>query len=151
TGSSRPGLNARMNFSGSAHFSVAHFQTSPVHTETTMAPLSRRRCLIGLAGLAGGTVLPSNRLTAQTSAAGTIGLIDVHHHILPPEYLTEARDRIIAQGQGYLPSTVLEWTRERAVAELDANGVATAIVSISTPGVSFGNVPAARALARRCN
>src|SRR5262245_30640991 len=117
-----------------------------------MAPLSRRRCLIGLAGLAGGAALTSNRLTAQTSAAGrTIGLIDVHHHILPPVYLTEARDRIIAQGQGYLPSTVLEWTRERAIAELDANGVATAIVSISTPGVSFGNVPAARTLARRCN
>jgi len=117
-----------------------------------MAPLSRRRCLIGLAALAGGKVLTSNRLAAQTSAAGTaIGLIDVHHHILPPVYLTEARDRIIAQGQGYLPSTVLEWTRERAIAELDANGVTTAIVSISTPGASFGNVPAARTLARRCN
>src|SRR5262245_66622715 len=102
TGSSRAGLNARMNFSGSAHFSVAHFQTSPVHTETTMAPVSRRRCLIGLAGLAGGTVLPSNRLTAQTSAAGTIGLIDVHHHILPPMYLTERSEerRVGKEGRG---------------------------------------------------
>src|SRR5262245_12837209 len=117
-----------------------------------MAPLSRRQCLIGLAGLAGGTVSTSHRLAAQTSGARTtIGLIDVHHHILPPVYLTEARDRIIAQGQGYLPSTVLEWTRERAIAELDTNRVATAIVSISTPGVSFGDVSAARTLARRCN
>lgn len=34
---------------------------------------------------------------------------------------------------------------------MDRNGVATAIVSISTPGIWFGDVQAARTLARKCN
>jgi predicted TIM-barrel fold metal-dependent hydrolase len=78
-------------------------------------------------------------------------LIDTHHHILPPLYLADARERIIAQGQGFLPARVLEWTPHNSLAEMDQNGVATAIVSISTPGVWFGGVQAARSLARTCN
>lgn len=117
-----------------------------------MLPLSRRQFLNGLAGVAGGAVLRANQLAAQTSVTpNTHRLIDVHHHILPPVYMAEARHRIVAQGQGYLPAPVLEWTPEHSLAELDQNGVATAIVSISTPGVSFGNVQAARTLARQCN
>jgi len=80
-----------------------------------------------------------------------VGLIDVHHHILPPAYLAVARDRIIAQGQKYLPATVLQWTPENTLAEMDRGGVTTAIVSISTPGVWFGNLDADRRLARACN
>jgi predicted TIM-barrel fold metal-dependent hydrolase len=78
-------------------------------------------------------------------------LIDVHHHILPPAYMAEARERVIAQGQGYLPAPVLQWTPANSVAEMDQNGVATAVVSISTPGVWFGNMQAGRTLARKCN
>jgi 6-methylsalicylate decarboxylase len=78
-------------------------------------------------------------------------LIDVHHHILPPIYMAEARERVIAQGQGYLPAPVLQWTPANTVAEMDQNGVATAVVSISTPGVWFGNIQAGRTLARKCN
>jgi len=89
---------------------------------------------------------------AQTSAAGTSPhLIDVHHHVLPPVYMAEARERVIAQGQGYLPAPVLQWTPENSLAEMDQNGVATAVVSISTPGIWFGDVQAARTLARKCN
>ena len=117
-----------------------------------MAPLSRRRCLIGLAGLAGNIALRTDRLATQTSVArNSLRLIDVHHHILPPVYMAAARERVIAQGQGYLPGAVLEWTPERTLAELDQNDVATAIVSISTPAVSFAGVQAARTLARECN
>lgn len=78
-------------------------------------------------------------------------LIDVHHHILPPAYLAEARARLLEQAQAGLPPGVLQWTPERAIAEMDQNGVATAIVSISTPGVWFGDAQAARSLARKCN
>ncbi len=58
---------------------------------------------------------------------------------------------MIAQGQGYLPEPVLKWTPDNSLFEMDQNGVATAIVSISTPGIWFENVMAARTLARQCN
>jgi predicted TIM-barrel fold metal-dependent hydrolase len=78
-------------------------------------------------------------------------LIDVHHHIVPPVYLAEARSRLLESAQAGLPAGVLQWTPGRAIAEMDQNGVATAIVSISTPGVWFGDVLAGRTLARKCN
>lgn len=65
--------------------------------------------------------------------------------------MAKARDRVIAQGQGYLPASVLDWTPARSLAEMDASGVMTAIVSISTPGIWLGTVQDARSLARQCN
>jgi len=112
---------------------------------------SRRQFLTALAGLAASTSLPIRALVAQTSAGRNTRLIDVHHHILPPVYMVEARERVIAQGQGYLPAPVLEWTPENSLTEMDQNGVAAALVSISTPGIWFGEVKAARTLARKCN
>jgi 6-methylsalicylate decarboxylase len=91
-------------------------------------------------------------LIAQTSGPTTKSrLIDVHHHILPPVYLAEARDRLLAQQQGYLPARILKWSPQNALAEMDQNGVATSIVSISPPGIWFGDVQSARTLARKCN
>ena len=75
----------------------------------------------------------------------------MHHHILPPVYLAEARDRLITQQQGYLPARILNWSPQNALAEMDQNGVATSIASISTPGIWFGDAQSARALARKCN
>lgn len=74
--------------------------------------------------------------------------IDVHHHILPPEYV-KALDSIGASNSGgaSLPS----WNAEAAIALMDRQGIATAITSISSPGVYFGNRTFARDLARRCN
>lgn len=117
-----------------------------------MNGISRRAFLSWLASLATVRVVHGDRAAVQTVAASNgRRLIDVHHHILPPVYMTEARERVIAQGQGYLPAPVLEWTPERTLAEMDQNEVATAILSVSTPGVSFGTVAAARTLARQCN
>src|SRR5712692_8918384 len=116
------------------------------------ANLSKRQFLTALAGLGASTILPVKALLAQTSTSGTKPrLIDVHHHILPPVYMAEARERVIAQGQGYLPAPVLQWTPEKTLAEMNQNGVTTAIVSISTPGIWLGDVQAARTLARKCN
>jgi len=115
-------------------------------------PLSRQEFLTSLAAIAAGALLPGSAPRALAYGnGGKPELIDVHHHILPTGYLAVARDRIIAQGQKYLPATVLEWTPENSLAEMDRVGVATAIVSISTPGVWFGGVEADRRLARECN
>src|SRR6266566_3181757 len=101
---------------------------------------SRREVLSTLAVLGVSAFVPGGALIAQTSGPTTKSrLIDVHHHILPPVYLAEARDRLIAQQQGYLPARVLQWSPQNALAEMDQSGVATSIVSISRPGIWFGN------------
>jgi len=113
---------------------------------------SRREVLSTLAAFGVNAFLPGGALIAQTSGPTTKSrLIDVHHHILPPVYLAEARDRLLAQQQGYLPARILNWSPQNALAEMDQNGVATSIVSISTPGIWFGDTQSARTLARKCN
>ena len=113
---------------------------------------SRRKLLSTLAAFGVSAFVPGAALIAQTyGSTARPSLIDVHHHILPPVYLAEARDRLIAQQQGYLPARILQWSPQNALAEMDQNGVATSIVSISTPGIWFGDVQSARTLARKCN
>lgn len=118
-----------------------------------MDRISRRSLLAGLGALGVGAVLAPRVLRAQTAAGGVLPqLIDVHHHILPPVYMVEARERVLALAQGRrISPAVAEWTPQAALAEMDKNGVATAVVSISIPGVWFGNAQAARDLARKCN
>jgi len=113
---------------------------------------SRREFLHTLVTLGVSTVVTGEARTAQTSASSARPrLIDVHQHILPPVYLAEARDRLVAQQQGYLPARILQWSPQNALAEMDQNGVAAGVVSISTPGIWFGDVRSARTLARKCN
>jgi len=74
--------------------------------------------------------------------------IDVHHHILPPEYVQALADIGITESAGIpLP----DWNAENALDVMDRLGIKTAITSISYPGVYFGDIAFARDLARRCN
>src|ERR1700754_1831312 len=75
--------------------------------------------------------------------------IDTHHHLIPPDYRNALRKAGIDEaGQRALP----DWSPEgslQTMAELD---VATAILSVSTPGTAFLPEPAdAAALARDLN
>ena len=72
--------------------------------------------------------------------------IDTHHHIIPPDYRTALRNAGIDEASGRaLPDWSLDTTLQ-AMAELD---LATAVVSVSTPGTTFLPKPAdAAALAR---
>lgn len=90
------------------------------------------------------------RKPARTSGAPQ-RLIDVHHHIIPPFYLAENRDRIAGSRGGQLTLAWLEWTPEQALVAMDQHRVATAVLSLSSPGVWFGDVRAARDTARRSN
>jgi predicted TIM-barrel fold metal-dependent hydrolase len=120
--------------------------------QTSPYGISRREFFTTFAAVGISASLTNELWIAQTSVpAPKLRLIDLHHHILPPVYLAEARDRIIAQQQGYLPARVLEWSPQASLAQMDQNGVQTSIVSVSTPGVWFGNAQSARALARKCN
>jgi 6-methylsalicylate decarboxylase len=110
---------------------------------------SRRDFLASIAAVA----LSRNFNRSPFSQSGASGsrrrLIDVHHHIFPPAFLAAAADAFSTP-----PSRarlVSEWTPQKALAEMDENGVETAIVSITNPGIWFGDVQGARTLARACN
>ena len=75
--------------------------------------------------------------------------IDVHHHVLPPFYQQEARERIAATAVGF--PQLFQWTPQMSIEEMDRSGVATSVLSISTPGVWFGDDEQGRLMARRCN
>jgi 6-methylsalicylate decarboxylase len=73
--------------------------------------------------------------------------IDVHHHVLPPMWLAEAREH----KAGGWAKHVLEWTPERSLEQMERYGIGTAIVTLGLPGVWWGDVASARRLARSCN
>jgi len=74
--------------------------------------------------------------------------IDVHHHILPAAYVS-ALARLGITGGGGLPFP--GWSVDDAIGLMDRHGIQSAVTSISSPGVHFGDAAAARDLARRCN
>jgi len=74
--------------------------------------------------------------------------IDVHHHVLPAEYVKAAgRHGVHAGGDVPFPG----WSADSTLELMDRCGIATAITSIAAPGVYFGDRAEARDLARRCN
>lgn len=78
--------------------------------------------------------------------------IDVHHHIFPPSFLSEQGKLNPAWHPQKPPAMVKDWTPQTAIDEMDCNGVAASIVSMSTaPGLWFGDKPAACRLARIWN
>ena len=76
------------------------------------------------------------------------GRIDVHAHIVP-SFLAEAAK--LAGFSASISAGFPEWTPELALGFMDANGIASAVNSISQPGVHYGDDKRARVLARRCN
>ena len=75
--------------------------------------------------------------------------IDVHHHIFPPEYLAALKRMGSKQEGGGVPFP--EWSVDKDIEMMDRFGIRTAIASIGSPGVWFGDAAAARDLARLCN
>ncbi|MFM9499959.1 amidohydrolase family protein [Streptomyces galilaeus] len=77
------------------------------------------------------------------------GLVDVHAHLLPDFYVQQATAAGHAHpdGMGGWPS----WSVKAHLDLMDRNGIETAMLSISSPGVHFGDDKTARLLARRVN
>jgi 6-methylsalicylate decarboxylase len=69
--------------------------------------------------------------------------IDVHHHIVSPGFVAELKS--------LLQPPTLNWTPERSIEDMDKAGVATAITSVTTPGVWIGDHEQGRRLARDSN
>ena len=114
------------------------------HAGLKDAGLSRRGLLAG--GAAIGAAALSPRFTAEAVAQTPARRIDVHHHIVPPVYIERAHDELVASFDSN-PGPILGWTPQRTLEEMDQYGVATAMTSISTPGIWFGDNAKARSLA----
>lgn len=69
----------------------------------------------------------------------------MHHHFAPPAWVTDVR------GKPLLQPANTRWTAEQSIDDMDRGGVAAAVVSITNPGLWFGDVAQARRLARACN
>jgi predicted TIM-barrel fold metal-dependent hydrolase len=106
--------------------------------------LSRRSFIAGAAATAAAVGLPEIA-AAQGSDTAKPSRIDVHHHLSPPAYIAAAN----ANNFGELPMKT--WTVEKSLADMDKAGVASAMLSVTTPAVSFTSGEAARKLARECN
>lgn len=97
--------------------------------------MNKREFLAALAALG------ATPLWAQPSGRGQ--RIDVHHHILPPEYVKAIAARRATR--------VPEWSPQRSLDELDGAGIATAMLSLVNPGPWFGDAAEARRLSRIAN
>ncbi len=74
--------------------------------------------------------------------------IDVHYHIIPKPYV----ERLNARGiHGSTGVEFPKWSVEKALRDMRRAEVATAVTSLSTPGVQFGDLALGRDLARICN
>lgn len=115
---------------------------------------SRRNFLGGLAAAGIGSLLGPH---SSAQPGGNPRRIDVHHHFTPPAYLdflkahNQGRGGVRAGRGGGLSAAYAGWQLSEDLEDMDHNGTATAILSITTPGFLFGQVDEIRKVSRECN
>ena len=114
----------------------------------TAFPVDRRAFVTGGLAAFGAAFAGSGapmRSFAQGVSATNPRRIDIHHHFSPPQWLAFVRGRELLQ-----PANAA-WTPEKSIEDMDQGGVAAAMISITNPGLWFGDKEATRAIARECN
>jgi len=108
--------------------------------------IDRRRFLraVATAGVAAAAA-PDRLLRAAQPAPAAGGRIDMHHHFAPPAWVSAVRGRPLLQ-----PANT-RWTPSQSIEDMDRGGVAAAVVSITNPGIWFGDAKQTGSLARACN
>lgn len=101
-----------------------------------------------LAALGGLGALAAIPRAGAAQSSGAARRIDVHRHVSPPFY----QDAIKGRYPKLFPPPLAAWTPERCLADMDAAGIETGMLSMpARPGMYFGDVAAARKFCRDCN
>ena len=111
--------------------------------------LTRRQVLATLAAASAASLLPRFAFPAQAPGAAA-RRIDVHQHFVSPGLLTTLTAR---NAKTPVPGLAAwkDFSPARVVEALDRVGIETAMLSITAPGVWFGDAMEARHLARDMN
>src|SRR5262252_104789 len=119
----------------------------PEITSKTNVVVSRRKWMAQMAALGAGALLPKSIWASRQGSAPPAKAfrIDTHHHFTIPKLYE------LSTAKGVSQPTLKDWKPEKSLEEMDEGSVATSIISISDPGVWFGDHGAARGLARECN
>jgi 6-methylsalicylate decarboxylase len=108
---------------------------------------SRRQFIAGMAGAAAAG-LSSSSVLAQTD--DNPRRIDFHHHYCSPAYLKLLTEQnAVKTVMGY--DVFKGYSISKALELMDQGGVATGMLSTTTPGVWFGNIDETRRAARELN
>jgi 6-methylsalicylate decarboxylase len=75
--------------------------------------------------------------------------VDVHHHLATERYVEFVADK--ANLPAHQRRMLRNGSAAKSLEDMDSAGVATSIISLTTPGVWFGDDAEARRLARECN
>jgi predicted TIM-barrel fold metal-dependent hydrolase len=107
--------------------------------------LSRRSFLAGGTAIAGAVAFGGLDLISKAHAQVKPHRIDVHHHVAPPVWV----DALKKAGKS---NPIIEgWTIEKSLADMEKAGIATAMVSPTTPQVGFLDKEDAARVARESN
>ena len=105
----------------------------------------RRGFLSGLLALGASAVLPGCTSTGGSSPITVSNRIDTHHHLFSPAYVAELAK------VNQAPPIVRNWSLAKTVADMDKAGVATSILSVTTPQVGVFDAASAVRIARESN
>ena len=112
-----------------------------------MTDLDRRTFLttalasLGMAAMAGGR----STAFAQGAASAKPYRIDIHHHFGPPAWVAEVKGRPLLQAAN------TTWTPAKSIEDMDQGSVAASVISVTNPGLWFGDKAVTIRLARACN
>ena len=114
--------------------------------------VSRRHFLQGSAAFAATSVMSAGNANAQSAPSVQTSdqtaapfRVDVHHHLTPPDYIAGI------SGRARLPVPSAEWSVAKTLDDMYKAKVQTAMLSITTPGLWFGDAGSSVKLARACN
>lgn len=111
-----------------------------------MTDFDRRHFVSGAASLLALAAVERSPIAAfaQTASRRPVR-IDIHHHFAPPKWIAEVKGRPLLQ-----PANT-RWTPEQSIEDMEKGGVGAAVISVTNPGLWFGDAAVTTRLARECN
>ena len=110
---------------------------------------SRRKFIASCGALGAAALLPGGQSLAQAPATPD-HRIDFHHHYFSPAWI-----KLVSESNAVKPvlgfDQFKEWSVARDIESLDKSGIEKAFLSVTQPGVWFGDVEQSRRAARELN